>query len=128
MNIAICYFLFQYHTTYILWSFIGCSNFRLRSSGLAIKFVTNTTKESSRILHSRLESLGFSVTREEIYSSLGAARRLADERKLNPLLLVDAAAAEDFEGLSSNNDKYDSVLVGLAPDKFDYSHLNQAFR
>ncbi|KAF4513954.1 UNVERIFIED_CONTAM: hypothetical protein B566_EDAN018190 [Ephemera danica] len=104
---------------------------RLRGSGLPVKFVTNTTKESSRVLHSRLVNLGFRVDKDEIYSSLRAARRLIDERKLNPLLLVDPAAEEDFQDLVGSrtaDDKYNAVLVGLAPDRFDYVHLNRAFR
>ncbi|XP_059475848.1 haloacid dehalogenase-like hydrolase domain-containing protein 2 [Neocloeon triangulifer] len=99
---------------------------RLRSSGLKVRFVTNTSKESSRALHSRLLDLGFEVTAEEMFSSLAATRLLAFERGLRPLFLVDPAAEEEFEGLDSNQPN--AVLIGLAPGQFNYPKLNQAFR
>ncbi|CAB3378538.1 Hypothetical predicted protein [Cloeon dipterum] len=102
---------------------------RLRSSGIKVRFVTNTTKESSRSLHARLSSLGFEVDRKEMFSSLAAARLLAEERGLRPLLLVDQAAEEEFEGLPApEQGPPNAVLVGLAPKRFDYQSLNQAFR
>jgi ribonucleotide monophosphatase NagD (HAD superfamily) len=103
--------------------------YRLRESGLKVKFVTNTTKESSRALHRRLTSLGFDVSRDEMFSSLAAARLLVVERGLRPLLLVDKAAEEEFEGLPHNMEgQNNAVLVGLAPKLMEYSVLNQAFR
>ncbi|XP_015432660.1 PREDICTED: haloacid dehalogenase-like hydrolase domain-containing protein 2 [Dufourea novaeangliae] len=101
---------------------------RLRSANIPLKFVTNTTKESGNILHKRLMGLGFEIKKEEIFSSLAAARRLIATRKLNPMLLIDPAATEDFENLVKNDEKSNAVLVGLAPDKFQYDELNKAFR
>ena len=101
---------------------------RLRSANIPLRFVTNTTKESSNFLHKRLMGLGFDIKREEIFSSLAAARKLIVSRKLNPMLLIDCAANEDFENLVKNDDKVNAVVVGLAPDKFHYEELNKAFR
>ncbi|XP_031827293.1 haloacid dehalogenase-like hydrolase domain-containing protein 2 [Nomia melanderi] len=101
---------------------------RLRSSNIPLKFVTNTTKESGKFLHKRLTSLGFDIQKEEIFSSLAAARKLIVSRKLNPMLLIDQAANEDFEDLVKNDEKANAVVVGLAPDKFHYDELNKAFR
>lgn len=72
---------------------------RLQKSKVNIKFVTNTTKESKRVLLERLHSIGFNVKGEEIFTSLTAARYLIEQRKLHPLLMVDEKALEDFEGL-----------------------------
>ncbi|PVD36300.1 hypothetical protein C0Q70_03278 [Pomacea canaliculata] len=99
---------------------------RLQKSKVNIKFVTNTTKESKRVLLERLHSIGFNVKGEEIFTSLTAARYLIEQRKLHPLLMVDEKALEDFEGVSTENQ--DAVVVGLAPEKFDYNTMNQAFR
>lgn len=70
-----------------------------------------------------------------MYTSLTAARDLIEQKGLTPLLLLADSAAEDFnqeEELSTEahatEQAYDSVLVGLAPSKFDYDHLNKAFR
>ncbi|XP_017759870.1 PREDICTED: haloacid dehalogenase-like hydrolase domain-containing protein 2 [Eufriesea mexicana] len=101
---------------------------RLRSANIPIKFVTNTTKESGNFLHNRLIRLGFNIKKEEIFSSLAAARNLIILRKLNPMLLIDPAANEDFEDLIKNNEKANAVVIGLAPDKFHYEELTKAFR
>ncbi|CAG0913194.1 unnamed protein product [Notodromas monacha] len=100
---------------------------RLRSKISCVKFVTNTTKESKRLLHSRLTKMGFDIAVDEIYTSLSAARNLLDQRKSNPLLLVDDFAMEEFHGFPTNEEK-DTVVVGLAPEKFSYENLNEAFR
>jgi len=72
--------------------------FRLRSSHLKFKFVTNTTKESKRVLLERLRTIGFDVQDHEVFTSLTAARDLVATRGLSPLLLVDDKALEDFQG------------------------------
>lgn len=102
--------------------------FRLRSTNAKIKFVTNTTKESKSLLHNRLIQLGFDIKKEEIFSSLAAARVIIASRKLNPLLLIDSAAMEDFEDLIKPNEEPNAVVVGLSPQKFNYEELNKAFR
>lgn len=105
-----------------------CFQYRLRNAGIPLKFVTNTTKESGNLLYGRLTKLGFDIKKEEIFSSLAAARKLIISRKLNPMLFIDPAANEDFDDLIRNDDKKDAVVIGLAPDKFNYEKLTQAFR
>ncbi|KAI4467543.1 4-nitrophenylphosphatase-related [Holotrichia oblita] len=100
----------------------------LRKIKVAIKFVTNTTKECKRFLHERLTKLGFQLERDEIHSSLGAARSLIIERKLKPLFLLSPEAMEDFEDLVCKDDKPNAVVIGLAPSEFHYEKLNEAFR
>lgn len=99
---------------------------RLRATNIKIKFVTNTTKESKRVLHERLKRIGFGIDREEIFTSLTAARQLIDQRNLRPYMLVADAAKEDFDGVSCENEN--AVLVGLAPEYFNYEHMTAAFR
>lgn len=99
---------------------------RLRETNVKIKFVTNTTKESKRVLHERLKRIGFGIDIEEIFTSLTAARQLIDQRNLRPYMLVTDAAKEDFSGVSCENEN--AVLVGLAPEYFNYEHMTKAFR
>lgn len=99
---------------------------RLRQSRVKVKFVTNTTKESKRVLVNRLLSLGFDIKADEIFTSLTAAHVLLEHRKVRPLLLVDEKALEDFQGIPV--DDPNAVVIGLAPDKFDYTTMNHAFR
>ncbi|XP_051168318.1 haloacid dehalogenase-like hydrolase domain-containing protein 2 [Leptopilina boulardi] len=101
---------------------------RLRNTDTKIKFVTNTTKESKNVLYNRLKNLGFDIKKEEIFSSLAAARQIIINRSLNPCLLIDSAAMEDFDDLIKSSEKQDSVVIGLAPEKFNYDDLNNAFR
>lgn len=102
---------------------------RLRESNVPIKFVTNTTKESRRCLYERLISLGFELKENEIWSSLWAAQDLLRSRNLRPMLMVDDAALEDFSGLTDfKEEEQNAVVIGLAPNMFNYGQLNKAFR
>uniref|UniRef100_A0A7N9ATT6 Haloacid dehalogenase-like hydrolase domain-containing protein 2 n=1 Tax=Mastacembelus armatus TaxID=205130 RepID=A0A7N9ATT6_9TELE len=99
---------------------------RLRQASVAVKFVTNTTKESKRILLERLQRLNFDLQEKEIFTSLSAARSLLEQKEHRPLLLVDDSALEDFTGIDTSEPN--AVVVGLAPDHFNYKALNKAFR
>ena len=103
-----------------------------------MRFITNTTKESKQSLLSRLLSLEFTVSSDEIFTSLSATRQLVERENLKPLLLLEESALEDFRGIDGDRLKqeiegdrereFNSVVVGLAPSKFDYKTLNCAFR
>ncbi|XP_037959829.1 haloacid dehalogenase-like hydrolase domain-containing protein 2 isoform X2 [Teleopsis dalmanni] len=99
---------------------------RLRASGVIVKFVTNTTKESSNTLYNRLCKIGFNLKKEEIYSSLSAAVNYIKLHKLNPYYLVSEDARTDFPPYD-NTKPFDSVAIGLAPKEFHYDNLNKAF-
>ena len=99
---------------------------RLRETGLPLRFITNTTKESKHSLLDRLRKIGFDIHLDEVFTSLTAAREKVEQESLCPLLLLEESAKEDFEGVSRENP--DSVVVGLAPSMFHYQHMNEAFR
>lgn len=99
---------------------------RLRESKVGIRFVTNTTKESKRVLHQRLTNLGFDIDPSEIFTSLTAARCLIDKLQVRPMLMLEDAAMEDFNGVSM--DQCNAVVVGLAPNRFDYETMTKAFK
>lgn len=99
---------------------------RLRKTGIHIKFVTNTTKESGETLYNRLAKMGFELDKHEIYSSLSATANYVKNKNLNPFYLVSADARRDFPQESSDN--YNAVVVGLAPNEFHYENMNKAFR
>ncbi|KAG5882162.1 hypothetical protein JTB14_002887 [Gonioctena quinquepunctata] len=102
---------------------------KLLQKKLHIRFVTNTTKESKRILYERLTNLGFELNKEDILSSLGAVRSLILSRRLKPMLMLSPEALEDFEGLACpKNETPNAVVVGLCPTEFHYERLNEAFR
>lgn len=99
---------------------------RLRQASVAVKFVTNTTKECKRVLLERLERLHFDLEEKEIFTSLSAARSLLEQKQHRPLLLVEDSALEDFKGIDCSDPN--AVVIGLAPDHFNYQTLNTAFR
>ncbi|XP_075042112.1 haloacid dehalogenase-like hydrolase domain-containing protein 2 [Mixophyes fleayi] len=99
---------------------------RLRNAPLVIRFVTNTTKECKRTLLERLRGLQFDISEDEIFTSLTAARNLLEQNNVRPLLLVDDSALPDFEGIAT--DAPNAVLIGLAPEHFNYQTMNKAFR
>ncbi|XP_076314910.1 haloacid dehalogenase-like hydrolase domain-containing protein 2 [Tachypleus tridentatus] len=98
---------------------------RLRKTCLKIRFVTNTTKESKRILWERLTNLGFSIEQDEIFTSLTAAHEVVCRKNLRPQLLLEDEALEDFPDTNTKNPN--AVVVGLAPSKFNFNTLNDAF-
>ncbi|KAJ2519719.1 hypothetical protein GGI11_002495 [Coemansia sp. RSA 2049] len=100
---------------------------KLRDTGIRVRFVTNSTKASDERLYSKLVGLGFALDRSEIFSSLSAAKRLVLEKGYRPLLLLEDAALEQF-GDIDQTPPHTAVVVGLAPSRFDYSHMNRAFR
>uniref|UniRef100_A0A0B7BQ79 Haloacid dehalogenase-like hydrolase domain-containing protein 2 n=2 Tax=Arion vulgaris TaxID=1028688 RepID=A0A0B7BQ79_9EUPU len=100
---------------------------RLRATKkIHIKFVTNTTKESKHFLMTRLHNIGFDINSEEVFSSLSAARKLLEDRKLRPFYIIDKNALEDFEGISQEDSN--AVVIGLAPEEFNYENMNTAMR
>lgn len=46
----------------------------------------------------------------------------------SPLLLLEDQALEDFEQVVGKEGEKNAVVVGLAPNKFNYESLNEAFR
>lgn len=100
---------------------------KLRASGVKIRFVTNTTKESKNVLHTRLANCGFELKKEEIFSSLTAAHQYVKERDLNPMLMLEPDAVSDFEGTLKDGD-VNAVVIGLTKSNFHYERLNEAFR
>jgi HAD superfamily hydrolase (TIGR01458 family) len=99
---------------------------RLREAGLAIRFVTNTTRTPHRVLLAKLVALGLEASPEELITPAASARRLIEQDRLAPLLLVHPALEEDFADLPPG--AREAVVVGDAGDTFTYAALNRAFR
>lgn len=92
-----------------------------------IRFVTNTTKESKDTLLKRLHRIGFnSINKTDMFTSLSAAVHYVETNHLKPLYLLTDDAKSEFPLIDAVN--YDSVVVGLAPDQFNYDKMNEAFR
>jgi len=99
---------------------------RLESSGLTIRYVTNTTRKPRRAVAEHLLSLGFEVEEVEIFTPATAAAALIGDRSCFPL--VDESLLEDLGGITITGDRPDHVLVGDLGEGFTYDRLNAAFR
>lgn len=99
---------------------------RLRTSDLNIRFVTNTTKESTKTLLDRLIKIGFELRPDEIYSSLNAAINYIKTNNLNPFYILSTDALSDFPVVNDDVEK-DAVVIGLSPKDFNYDNMNAAF-
>jgi len=65
---------------------------------------------------------------------LATASALIEARNKNPLLLLSESACKEFAytkkstDSNGNNNKFDAVVVGLAPSMLNYKNLDEAFR
>ncbi|KDQ57308.1 hypothetical protein JAAARDRAFT_131357 [Jaapia argillacea MUCL 33604] len=118
----------------------------LRSSKIPFRFCSNTLKESTEDLCQRLVEMGFDIKMDsgetnvgsrEVWTSIGAVKRLIEERGFQKpfFLLSDSAKAECIEGnqaisasLTHTEMPYDGVIVGLSPNSFTYDILSEAFQ
>ncbi|KAJ2077502.1 hypothetical protein H4R24_005094 [Coemansia sp. RSA 988] len=100
---------------------------KLRASGIKIRFVTNSTRITDDRLYSKLDDMGFKLDRCEVFSSLSAAKKMIKERNYRPMLLLEDDALEQFAEIDCS-EPYNAVVLGLAPSRLDYEHLNRAFQ
>lgn len=99
---------------------------RLKEAGVPLRFVTNTSRKTRKMLHEILCAMGFDIGIDEIFSAPLAVRRYLEEHRLRPYLLVHPNLLAEFEGLDVADP--DAVVVGDAEDDFTYRKMNEAFR
>jgi HAD superfamily hydrolase (TIGR01458 family) len=98
---------------------------RLRANGIAVRFITNTTRQPLRELLEKMQKLGVPVRPDEIFMPAVAARRYLKERNITPYL-VHPKLVEDFESVPGGTPG--AVVVGDASENFSYDNLNTAYR
>jgi HAD superfamily hydrolase (TIGR01458 family) len=99
---------------------------RLKSRGLALRFLTNTTRSSRRMLLDKLRSMGLVIDADELFVPSSAVRQHLTRHGRRAHLLVHPDLREDFEGVDQADP--DAVVIGDAGEGFSYAALNQAFR
>ena len=99
---------------------------RLVQAGVPLRFVTNTSRKTRKMLHQELCRMGFSMPEEQIFTGALAVRRHLELHRLRPHLLVHRNLVAEFAGLDKDNP--DAVVVGYAEDDFTFQNMNQAFR
>jgi HAD superfamily hydrolase (TIGR01458 family) len=99
---------------------------RLKASGLALRYVTNTTRKLRREVSAHLRSLDFGVGEAEVFTPARAAAGVIGDKSCFPL--VDESLREDLREITLDEDRPDYVLIGDLGERFTYERLNAAFR
>lgn len=99
---------------------------RLRFAGMPMRFVTNTTRKSKRLILEHLAMMDLEIGADEVFTPAAAACEILIARRLTPHLLIHPALEEDFSDLP--NGKSIALVVGDAADGFTFAAMNEAFR
>jgi len=103
----------------------------LRAAGYELRFVTNTTSRSRRVLSETLAKAGFDIAAAEILTA--AAATGAYLRRAHPgqrcYVLTSGDVTADLEGvtITGPGEAADLVVIGGAGVEFGYDALNHAF-
>jgi HAD superfamily hydrolase (TIGR01458 family) len=102
---------------------------RLRETGLALRFVTNTTARSHAQTLDKLRRLGFEVEDDELVTPAALARKhCLDAGHATVALVMNEDVKADFAGLEEREDGPDAVIMGDLGERFGFDILNRAFR
>jgi HAD superfamily hydrolase (TIGR01458 family) len=100
----------------------------LRAGGVPVRFVTNTTSLSRRLIAARLARLGFQVHVDELFCPARAAAAWLLREGATASFFVPDAALEDFAGIPRHDDRPDCVVIGDLDAGWTFASLNRAFR
>jgi HAD superfamily hydrolase (TIGR01458 family) len=101
----------------------------LRSAGLGLQFVTNTTARSRAQTLEKLGRLGFEVDPGELVTPAALARRHCEERGHETVaLIMNEDVKDDFGELREVDEEPDAVIMGDLGEAFGFPILNRAFR
>jgi HAD superfamily hydrolase (TIGR01458 family) len=101
----------------------------LRSRGLLIRFLTNSTLKSRVSCTDKLKRLGFQADESEVFTASYAAAVYL--RSLNPRscwVMVERAGLDEFKDFVIDDHNPEYVVVGDNRSNFDFVHLNHAVR
>lgn len=98
---------------------------RLRTNKIPFKFVTNESMSTRSVLAKKLQSFGFNLLEEDIFSPGVAASAYIKKMKLRPYLLVHPDLLPEFSDCDQSSPN--CVLVGDASEHFSYQNMNKAF-
>ncbi len=101
----------------------------LRQEKYQLRFLTNTTAKTPRMLHAQMQALGFDIYENEIFNATYVCLLyLRAQPEASCHFMVDDAVKAFFKGIPIDNDAPDFVVVGDYGEGFDFHTLNHAFR
>jgi len=99
---------------------------RLRQAGLAIRFVSNTTRSSRQRVLEHLGAMGLDAAKADVFTPAQAAREWLIRNGRAPYLLIHPDLEPDFRELPDRDRR--AVIIGDAGEALTYAVLNDAFR
>ena len=101
----------------------------LREKGYQIRFLTNITAKTPKMLHEEMRNLGFDINESEIFNaSYACLLYLRSQPRARCHFMVDDFVKAFFEEIPTDNESPDFVVLGDYGDRFDFRSLNHAFR
>ncbi len=101
----------------------------LRQKKYQLRFLTNTTAKTPKMLHEQMQALGFDIYEDEIFNATYACLQyLRSQPKNRCHFMVDDAVKAFFKEIPVDDDAPDFVVVGDYGEGFDFHALNHAFR
>jgi HAD superfamily hydrolase (TIGR01458 family) len=104
---------------------------RLRAAGCRLRFVTNTTSRTPRILHETLARAGFDIAAGEILTAATATAAFLRREHAGKrcYLLCSGDVGAEFDGITlvEEGEPADVVVLGGAGAEFSHDALNHAF-
>ena len=101
----------------------------LRQENYQLRFLTNTTAKTPKMLHEQMQALGFDIREDEIFNATYACLQyLRAQTGASCHFMVDDAVKAFFKEIPIDDDAPDFVVVGDYGKGFDFHALNHAFR
>ena len=101
----------------------------LRQEKYQLRFLTNTTAKTPKMLHAQMQALGFDIYEDEIFNATYACLQyLRAQSQVSCHFMVDDAVKAFFKEIPIDDDAPDFVVVGDYGEGFDFHALNHAFR
>ena len=101
----------------------------LRQEKYQLRFLTNTTAKTPKMLHAQMQALGFDIYENEIFNATYACLQyLRAQPEISCHFMVDDAVKAFFKEIPIDDNAPDFVVVGDYGEGFDFHTLNHAFR
>ena len=101
----------------------------LRSKGLLVRFLTNSTLKSRLSCAQKLRRSGFEANQDEVITaSYAAAVYLNSLSPRSCWVMVERAGLDEFKEFVIDDLEPEYVVVGDNRSRFDFAHLNQAVK
>ena len=101
----------------------------LRQEKYQLRFLTNTTAKTPKMLHAQMQALGFDIHENEIFNATYACLLyLRAQPDVRCHFMVDDAVKAFFKEIPIDDNAPDFVVVGDYGEGFDFNALNHAFR